>query len=112
MSTTSRPPLLNANLRWFLFGMILANIAGQMAYSMLSLYLIDLGASVGQVGLAFTIASLVPMALQILGGWLSDTVGRLRMIGLASFIALYGYLLFFVSPSWEWVMLGLCVEYV
>jgi len=104
--------LLNVNLRWFLVAMILANIAGQMAYSMLSLYLIELGASVGQVGLVFTVASLVPMALQIFGGWLSDTIGRLRAIAFGSVIAVFGYVLFFVSPSWEWVMLGLCVEFV
>jgi MFS family permease len=104
--------LLNINLRWFLLAMILANIAGQMAYSMLSLYLIDLGASVGQVGLVFTVASLVPMVLQIFGGWFSDTVGRLRAIAIGSSIAVFGYLLFFISPSWEWVMFGLCVEYV
>lgn len=106
------PPILNLNLRWFLLAMILANIAGQMAYSMLSLYLIDLGASVGQVGLVFTIASLVPMVLQIFGGWFSDTIGRLRAIAIGSSIAVFGYLMFFISPSWEWVMLGLCVEYV
>jgi MFS family permease len=104
--------LLNINLRWFLLAMILANIAGQMAYSMLSLYMVDLGASVGQVGLVFTVASLVPMVLQIFGGWFSDTVGRLRAIAIGSSIAVFGYLLFFISPSWEWVMLGLCVEYV
>ena len=72
--TTERRPLLNVNLRWFLLAMILANIAGQMGYSMLSLYLIDLGADVSQVGLVFTLASLVPTGLQILGGWLSDTI--------------------------------------
>jgi MFS family permease len=105
-------PILSANLRWFLLAMILANIAGQMAYSMLSLYLVDMGASVGQVGLVFTVASLVPMALQILGGWLSDTIGRLRAIALGSLISTIGYLMFYLSPSWEWVMLGLCVEYV
>ncbi len=104
--------LLNINLRWFLLAMILANIAGQMAYSMLSLYLVDLGASVGQVGLVFTVASLVPMVLQIFGGWFSDTVGRLRAIAIGSSIAVFGYLIFFISPSWEWVMIGLCVEYV
>ena len=110
---TEKPKsILNINLRWFLLAMILANIAGQMAYSMLSLYLIDLGASVGQVGLAFTIASLVPMVLQIFGGWLSDTIGRLRAIAIGSSIAVFGYLLFFVSPSWEWVIIGLSVEYV
>lgn len=105
-------PRLNANLCWFLLAMILANIAGQMAYSLLSIYLVEMGATVGQVGLVFTVASLVPMALQILGGWLSDTIGRLRAIALGSTIASVGYLLFFVSPSWQWVMLGLCVEYV
>lgn len=112
MSTEPRP-ILNPNLRWFLSAMILANIAGQMAYSMLSLYLVnEMGASVTQVGVVFTVASLVPMALQILGGWLSDTIGRLRVIALGSSIAVFGYLLFFISPSWEWVMVGLCIEYV
>jgi len=104
--------MLNTNLYWFLLAMILANIAGQMAYSLLSIYLVEMGATVGQVGLVFTVASLVPMALQILGGWLSDTIGRLRAIALGSSIACLGYLLFFISPSWQWVMLGLCVEYV
>ena len=104
--------LLNSSLRWFLLAMILANIAGTMVYSMLSLYLIDLGASVGQVGLVFTVASIVPMVLQILGGWISDTIGRLRAIAIGSSFAVFGYLLFFLSPSWQWVMLGLCVEYI
>jgi MFS family permease len=104
--------LINVNLRWFMLAMILANIAGQMIYSMLSLYLIDLGASVGQVGMVFTIASLIPIILQIFGGWLSDTVGRLRAIAIGSAISVFGYLVFFISPSWEWVMIGLCVEFV
>lgn len=111
MQEKSRP-LLTVNLRWFLVGMIAANIAGQMVYSLLSIYLVEMGASVGQVGLVFTIASLVPTALQIFGGWLSDTIGRLRTIALGSTISVLGYVLFFISPSWEWVMLGLCVEYI
>jgi len=104
--------LLNRNLRYFLLAMILANIAGQMAYSMLSLYLIELGANVEQVGLVFTLASLVPMALQIFGGWLSDTIGRLRAIAIGASISVLGYVFFFFSPTWEWVLVGLCVEYI
>lgn len=105
-------PLLNRNLRWFLAGMIFANIAGQMAYSMLSLYMLDLGASVAQVGMVFTLASLVPMVLQIFGGWLSDTIGRLRVIAMGSSIAVFGYLIFAFAPDWKWVLFGLSVEYV
>jgi MFS family permease len=104
--------VINDNLRWFLLGMILANIAGQMGYSMLSLYLVELGADVAQVGLVFTVASLVPTALQILGGWLSDTIGRLRSIAMGSFVAVFGWLILFVAPSWQWVMAGLCLEHV
>lgn len=104
--------MINVNLRWFLLGMILANIAGEMLNSMLSLYLIKLGASVAQVGLVYTVASLVPIVLQIFGGWMSDTVGRLRAIAIGSVITVFGYLIFFVSPSWQWVMVGLCVEFV
>ena len=92
--------------------MIFANIAGQMAYSMLALYMLDLGASVTQVGMAFTLASLVPMVLQIFGGWLSDTIGRLRVIAIGSSIAVFGYLIFAFAPNWQWVLIGLSVEYV
>jgi MFS family permease len=110
--TSRQAPLLNSNLRWFMLAMILANIAGMMAYSLLSIYLVELGASVAQVGLVFTVASLVPLALQILGGWLSDTIGRLRAIALGSSISVIGYVLFFLAPSWQWVMLGLSIEYI
>lgn len=95
-----------------MLAMILANIAGMMAYSLLSLYLVELGASIAQVGLVFTVASLVPLALQILGGWLSDTIGRLRSIALGSSISVVGYVLFFLAPTWQWVMLGLSIEYI
>lgn len=105
-------PLINYNLRWFLAGMIFANIAGQMAYSTLSLYMLKLGASVAQVGLAFTLASLVPMVLQIFGGWLSDTVGRLRVIAMGSSISVLGYLIFGFAPSWQWILIGLSLEYI
>ena len=103
---------LNTNLRWFIFAMVLANIAGQMGRTMMPLYLLDLGASVPQVGMVFTLASLVPLALQILGGWLSDNIGRLRAIALGSFVAVFGWLVVVLAPSWQWVLVGLCLEYV
>jgi len=108
----NKKSLINTNLRWFMLGMILANIAGTMAYSMMSLYMIDLGASVGQVGMVFTVASLVPLALQIFAGWFSDTVGRLKAIAIGSAISVFGYIIFLFSPSWEWVLLGLSVEFI
>ena len=104
--------ILTPTLRWFLLGMVLANIAGAMLYSYLALYLQELGASVAQVGLVFSVASIVPLALQIFGGWLSDTIGRLRIIAIGSAIAALGYLLFAIAPSWQWAIAALALEYV
>jgi len=108
----TKTPLLNSTLRWFLFAMILANIASAMVFTVLSLYLTHLGASVGQVGLVYSTASVVPLILQILGGWLSDSIGRLRTIAIGSAAATLGYLGFVLAPSWEWVLVALCLEYI
>ena len=81
---TRRVPLLNATLTLFMATMVLANIAGHMYGSLLPLYLKSLNANVVQVGLFFTLSQIVPLALQILGGWISDLLGRLRSIALGS----------------------------
>lgn len=107
-----RAPLLNTTLRWFMLGMILANIASNMVFTLLAVYLAELGANAAQIGLVFSAASIVPLALQILGGWLSDTIGRLRMIAIASVCASFGYLGFVLAPTWQWMMLALALEYI
>ena len=106
-SKRSASPLLSPLMRWFLLTMVLANIASHMHMGLMPLYLRNLGASVAQVGLSFTIASLVPLALQILGGWISDSLGRLRTIFLGSLGGSLSYVALVLAPSWEWVLLGL-----
>jgi MFS family permease len=109
---TGKSKLLTPLLAWFLVAMILANIAGQMLYTLLAVYLADLGASVTQVGLVFTLASIVPMVLQIFGGWLSDSIGRLKTIAIGATVASFSYIIFPLAPTWQWVLAGLCLEYV
>jgi len=104
--------LITPTLRWFLLGMVVANIAGAMLYTYIALYLQELGASVGQVGLVFSVASIVPLVLQVFGGWLSDTIGRLRTIAIGSTVASLSYILFAIAPTWEWAMAALALEYV
>jgi MFS family permease len=98
--------LITPTLGIFLATMILANIAGQMYAPLFSLYLQSLGANIDQIGLFFTISMLIPLAFQILGGWLSDSLGRLQAIGIGSLAGLFGYLLLWISPSWEWLLLA------
>jgi MFS family permease len=108
-TTNSKQPLITPVLAWFMAAMVLANISGGMQGMMLPLYLTDLGASVPQVGLVFTISSMVPVVLQIFGGWVSDTLGRLRAVALGSIGGLVGNFIIVFSPSWAWVLVGISV---
>lgn len=103
----ARPaPLLNKMLITFMIAMVLANTAGNMYGALLPLYLKDLNASVVQVGLFFTFSQILPLALQILGGWLSDVLGRLRSVALGSIAGLLGYVGLILAPTWQWVLVG------
>lgn len=101
-----KKPLLSGLILLFLLAMILANMGGQMYGPLLSLYIRDLGASVPQIGLFFTLSSIIPLALQILGGWISDTLGRLRAIAIGSVVGIFTYIALILAPTWEWLLLA------
>jgi MFS family permease len=101
-----KQPLLTKLMQVFLVAMILANIAAQMYSGFIPLYLKSLGASVAQIGLFFTLFQIVPLVLQILGGWISDSLGRLRSIAIGSAVGIISYLGIFWAPTWQWVFLG------
>lgn len=98
--------LINRTLMVFLVAMISANIASQMGQPLMSLYVQSLGANVQQVGLLFTLTSIVPLAFQILGGFVSDSIGRLQAIAIGSLAGIAGYALYIVAPTWQWVILA------
>jgi MFS family permease len=100
-------PLLTPTLLLFMIAMILGNIGGEMYGPLLPLYLKELNASVSQIGLFFTLSQIVPLALQILGGWVSDTLGRLRSIALGSLAGNLVFVGFIFAPTWQWVMTGM-----
>ncbi len=99
-------PLLNKMLLLFMLAMILANMGGEMYGMLLPLYLKSLNASVVQIGLFFTISQIVPLAVQILGGWVSDTLGRLRSIAFCSVAGNLVFVGFIFAPTWQWVLSG------
>ena len=94
-----RQPLLSNVLLLFLFAMILANVGGNMYQPLMSLYLKELGAGITQIGLFFTLSQIIPLALQILGGWISDSIGRLRAIAYGSLGGVVGYIALIAAPS-------------
>ena len=104
-----KQPLLSGLLILFLAAMIFANIGGNMYQSFLPLYVKDLGASIRQIGLFFTLAQIVPLFLQILGGWISDSLGRLRAIAIGSVFGVIGFIPLVIADRWEWLLLAMAV---
>ena len=99
-------PLINRALLSFMVAMIFANIGGNMYGALLPLYLKELGAGVVQIGLFFTLSQIIPLALQILGGWISDTLGRLRSVALGSLAGNLTFVGFILAPTWQFVLIG------
>ena len=111
-NSPEKQPLLSKLLWMFLIAMILANTAAQMYGSFLPLYLKSLGASVAQIGLFFTLFQIIPLVLQILGGWISDSLGRLRSIAIGSSVGVLAYVGLLLAPTWQWVFLGQSLDAV
>ena len=105
--TVKAEPLLNKTLLLFMLAMILANLGGEMYGMLLPLYLKELNASVVQIGFFFTISQIIPLVVQILGGWVSDSLGRLRSIAIGSVAGNLVYVGFIFAPTWQWVMSGM-----
>lgn len=109
METTEKQPLLTPLMKWFMFAMVLANIASAMYPMLMPIYLTELGASITQVGLIFTLTSVVVLILQIFGGWVSDSIGRLRSIAIGSVGGIFGFVAVLLAPTWQWMLAALCV---
>jgi MFS family permease len=109
MEKVKKKPLLSGLLILFLTAMVFANIGGNMYGPLMPLYLKDLDATITQIGLFFTLSMIVPLALQILGGWVSDTLGRLRAIAIGSVFGVLGFIPLVLADTWEWLLLAVAI---
>ena len=109
METIKKKPLLSGLLILFLTAMIFANIGGSMYGSLMPLYLKDMNTSITQIGLFFTLSQIVPLLLQILGGWVSDTLGRLRAIAIGSVFGVIGFIPLILADTWQWILLSVAI---
>jgi DHA1 family tetracycline resistance protein-like MFS transporter len=99
-------PFLSRRLAFFLLAMALTEATRAMTSVQIPLYLRALGADVTQVGLFFTLSAIIPLVLLILGGWLSDSLGRLRAIAIGSVAGVIAYVIFAMASSWQGAILA------
>jgi MFS family permease len=104
-----KQPLLTPIMRRFLFAMVLANIAGMISPMLMPIYLTELGADIGDVGLVFTLTSISILVLQIFGGWVSDSIGRLRAVAIGSVGGIISFVAMLLAPTWQWMIAALSI---
>ena len=105
----AKQPLISPILRWFMVAMVLANIAGMMTPLLMPLYLAELGADIGDIGLVFTLTSVAILFLQIFGGWVSDQIGRLRAVAIGSVGGIIGLVAMLLAPTWQWMIVAMSI---
>lgn len=97
---------LPAKFKVLLVSMVIANIGAGVYGPFLALYIKDLGADIGQVGIYFTVMAVAPVAFRILGGWISDNLGRVQTVALGSVAGLVGFAAMWLAPTWGWLLPG------
>ncbi len=102
----SLQPLLSRKMILFLVGLTFAEATRAMTAVQIPVFLREIGASVSQVGLFFTLTMIVPLVFGIFGGWISDSIGRLRAILFGSLAGILGYLPFAFAQRWEVTLIG------
>ena len=98
--------MLTPVLLMFMLAMVLANLGGNMYGPLEALYLKELGAGIAQIGIFYTLSQIIPLLLQILGGWISDSLGRLKAIAIGSVIGIFVYVPLLLANTWEWVLVA------
>ncbi|GAB4467624.1 MAG: multidrug efflux MFS transporter [Anaerolineae bacterium] len=86
--------------------MIVANITSNMFFPFEALYLGSLGATIQDIGVFFTLQTVMSILFRVGGGWVSDNLGRLQTIAVGSLFGLAAYLGYTLAADWRWAMIG------
>lgn len=96
----------HANMTTMLVLVILVGMGEKMAERFLPLYLIALGGSTWSIGILNAMDNLLSALYSFPGGFLADRIGYKKSLQLFTGIALVGYLLVILIPSWQAVLVG------
>jgi nitrate/nitrite transporter NarK len=89
MHDSPNAPLISRRILLLFIGRTFAEATRAMTTVQIPIFLRELGASVSEIGLFFTLAMILPLIFRMLGGWMSDRIGRLRAMWFSRNCGLY-----------------------
>lgn len=110
--TSKRTSLKNALgfMRGNILVLTITRLLGQFCRSMVfpyaSLYILALGGEPAQIGQINALMPLAGLFLFPIAGYISDHVGRVKLIGYTGFWSSAILLLYVLAPSWHWLALA------
>jgi MFS family permease len=97
---------LKKNILVLLSMVVLVGLGEKMAERFLPLYLVALGGGAFSIGLLNGMDNLLSALYSYPGGYASDRLGYKRALILFNLIAMLGYLIVIIFPSWQAVIIG------
>ncbi len=97
---------LNSSILGMLIMVILVGMGEKMAERFLPLYLIAMGGSSIVIGLLNGMDNLLSALYSFPGGWLADRIGYKKALKIFNLMAMLGYLIVVIFPSWIAVLVG------
>jgi MFS family permease len=76
----------------------------------ISLYMIEMGATVPLIGLINALGSFGAMLLYPIGGYIADKSGRVRLVSLSTLLYVASFVIYFIAPSWQWAAVAMIYQ--
>ncbi|HQO18233.1 MAG TPA: hypothetical protein PLJ85_03555, partial [Candidatus Cloacimonas sp.] len=97
---------LNSSMLGMLIMVILVGMGEKMAERFLPLYIIAMGGSSIIIGFLNGMDNLLSALYSFPGGWLADKYGYKKALTVFNLMAMFGYLIVVIFPSWIAVLVG------
>lgn len=86
------------------------NLGGQLTWPFFSLYVLELGGSYVDVGIISAVGSIIQIIPTFVGGYLTDRVGRKKMVYTMSFLLAFAELLRGVAPNYNILLVAVALS--
>jgi MFS family permease len=97
---------LERNILVMLGSILIIGMGEELWVRFIPKYLEYLGATAWIIALYGTLKDLLDAVYQYPGGWIADRIGRKRALILFTILAASGYLMYWIAPSWPWILAG------
>jgi DHA1 family multidrug resistance protein-like MFS transporter len=102
--------LLSGNVSVLVFSNMMWSLSGYLVWPYQSLFILSLGGSKPLIGLINAVSTAGSVLLYPIGGYIADKAGRVRFVGIATFLYVAGFVPFIFASSWEFLAFALIYQ--